>query len=489
VKLRERNRIRFAPLEISPTVLEVGLIVCAAIIYGAMIVKSGTFAVALTLGLLLFFVLSKSPVKTFLFLLFVIPFSMTTFMSEPVIDLPGMRPFLLLGAMAGVIVVLNHQKRHQMPRLGFAVLFVVVFFFGLSAVRGLDHLDTISFEGAEQYSTSGYFLSLFFKPLVYLMPLFLVLTFFRNEADIQLAFDGIVITILIFSTYFLLYYTFEVKDKGNIDLAWEYAGDALGLHKGEASAFYTVGFPVLLARYFTRKNILSLLAILLSLPAVGFLYSRTAYVTVFLSLPLYLFFSKKVRLFPILVLLGILAGVLLTDTIQERITRGVAEESVDLISAGRVNQQWIPLLEEYLADPEKLLFGQGLYSVYSTEAYRRGVFPGASHPHNMYLELLLNTGLIGFFLVLLVYGVVLKKIYDHLKSMPQGPMREYLCGSLVSMICFLAGGMTRGSFFPQIENAYFWAIAALAIVIMRLSPVSGPGDIPQQEEAESRAMA
>ncbi len=484
-----KNRAHLALSTIGPPILEVGLIVCAGIIYGAMIVKSGTFTVGLTIGLIVFFVLSKSPTRTLLFLLFMIPFSMTTLMNDPLIEAPGMRPFLLMGAMTTVIIILNHEKGSRIPRLGLAVVLVLLFFFGLSAIRGLNHLDTISFATGEQYSVSGYFLSFFLRPLVYMVPMFLVLKFVRTEKDIQSVIDGIVITILLFSAYFLAYYTFEVKDKGNINLAWEYAGDALGLHKGQASAFYTVGFAILLARYFSKKNIVSLLAIFLSLPAVGFLYSRTAYVTVFLSLPLYLLFSRKVRLLPILVLFGILGGVLVSETIMERISKGVAEESVDLISAGRVNQQWIPLIEEYLASPEKLLLGQGLYSVYSTEAYHEGLFPGASHPHNMYVELLINTGLFGFIPILLLYGILLKRIYDHLKWMHQGPMREYLCGALVSMVCFFVGGMTRGSFFPQIENAYFWAIAALAIVIMREVPISAPGGSLRPTEAVIRATS
>ena len=484
-----KNRTHLALSTIGPTILEVGLIVCAGIIYGALIVKSGTFAVGLTIGLVVFFVLSKSPTKTLLFLLFMIPFSMTTLMNDPLIELPGMRPFLLMGAMTTVIILLNHEKGSRIPRLGLAVVLVLLFFFGLSAIRGLNHLDTISFATGEQYSVSGYFLSFFVRPLVYMVPMFLVLKFVRSEKDIQSVIDGIVITILLFSAYFLVYYTFEVKDKGNINLAWEYAGDALGLHKGQASAFYTVGFAILLARYFAKRNIVSLLAIFLSLPAVGFLYSRTAYVTVFLSLPLYLLFSRKVRLLPILVLFGILGGVLVSETIMERISKGVAEESVDLISAGRVNQQWIPLIEEYLASPEKLLLGQGLYSVYSTEAYHEGLFPGANHPHNMYVELLINTGLFGFIPILLLYGVLLKRVYNHLKGMHQGPMREYLCGALVSMICFFTGGMTRGSFFPQIENAYFWAIAALAIVIMREVPTSAQGGPLRPAEAAVRGTS
>jgi len=480
-----KNRAHAVLSTIGPTILEVILIVCAGIVYGAMIVQSGTFTVGLTIGLIIFFVLSRSPIKTLLFLLFMIPFSMTTLMNDPLIKLPGMKPFLLLGAMTVVIVILNYERGSRIPRLGFAVLFVLLFFFGLSAIRGLNHIDAISFAAGEQYSVSGYFLSFFLRPLVYMIPMFMVLRFIRSERDIQSVVDGVVITILLFSTYFLVYYIFEVEDKGNIDLAWEYAGDALGLHKGQASAFYTVGFAILLARYFFKRNIVTLVAIFLSLPAVGFLYSRTAYVTVFLSLPLYLLFSRKVRLLPILVLFGILGGVLLSETILERISKGVAEESVDLISAGRVNQQWIPLIEEYLASPEKLLLGQGLYSVYSTEAYRQGLFPGANHPHNMYVELLINTGLFGFIPILLLYGLLLKKVYDHLKRMQQGPMREYLCGALVSMICFFVGGMTRGSFFPQIENAYFWAIAALAIVIMREIPIPGPGNPLERTELKT----
>ena len=449
--------------------LEALVVALGGLIYGAFIVRSGAAAVGLTAGLLLFLVLSRSPVKALALLLMVVPFSGMELFSEPIVDLPGARPFLLLGAFVAVIVFLNLDKATRMPRLGAVIASVLVLFFALAVARALPNKDAIGFAAGQEWSNFGFILSLFVKPLIYLMPLIIAGKFIRDADDIEFLIKTIVASVSVFSAYFMYYYIFQVKDKGNIEAAWEYVGEALGLHKNQAASIYTLCFPILLARYFARKDKLSLLGIALSLPSIGFMYSRTTYVAVVVAVPLYLAFSKRSRFVPVLVIAGALLSFAVSETIVERASTGLAEGDLGQISSGRVEGQWIPIVEEYLADPQKLLFGQGSNAVLVSEAYQKGLIAGgANHPHNMYLELIIDAGLLALIPMLLLYGILLKNTRVGLRTVHDPTLREYQCGAFVSMITYFIGGMTQGSFFPTIAGSYFWTMAAISLLMTKI---------------------
>jgi len=460
------NKTGHSFLKLRP-LLEVLLVLAGGFIYGAYIVRSSAFTVAFTAGLLLFFVLARSPLKALSFLLFVVPFSQMQLLNEPVVDLPGARPFLLLGVLVVVIVMLNYSKANRMPRLLMALAGALFVFFAVSVFRAFSYKEIIGFATDQEYTDLGFFLSFLIKPLVYFIPLIIVAKFVHDEHDIDFLVKTIMLALVVLSSCFLFYYVFNVTNKSDIEAVWKTVGTELRLQKGQAASLYTICFPMVLARYFATKDRLSLLAICLCLPSVGFLYSRTAYVTVVLAFPLYLLFSRRLKFFPILVVLAIVVSFLVSETIVERATKGLDTENVEEILSGRLDKQWIPLTMEYLSDPQKLLFGQGRNAVLVSESYKIGLFPGATHPHNMYLELVVDAGLVAVIPIVILLVFVIKKTYALLRREQDSSMREYLCGALVSMICYFMGGMTRGSLFPVLENSYFCAVLAMVFVIGR----------------------
>jgi hypothetical protein len=463
------GRRSFASLRI-PTLLEVLAVVGFSFIYGVIIVRNSTFAVAMIGGLLLFSALVSNPLRAMALLLLIVPFSQMPIFKDSVFDAPGARPFLMLGALVGFVTVLNIPKAKMMPRLGMNVSAVLLLFFAVTVVRALPNIEIIGFGTEEVYTPTSFFLSFLVKPLVYFMPLVVVGLFVKTAEDIGYVVRTIILSLVLFSAWFLYYYTFNVSDKGNIELAWEYAGTALGLQKNQAAAFYTIGFPIFLAHFYAKRDKLSLLGIALGLPAAGYLYSRTTYVALMISVPAFLFLTRRFKSFPVLILLGLLLAAVVSDTIIERFSHGFESGDLEEISAGRLEHQWIPISVEYLANPTKLLFGAGKYGVFSTEAYARGFLPGATHPHNMYLETIVDAGLIGFVPILFILLYVMKKAYDHMKSLPAGPWKDYQAGAVVSLFSYFLGGMTRGSLWPVIENSFVYAIIGLSIVIMVIAP-------------------
>ena len=108
----------------------------------------------------------------------------------------------------------------------------------------------------------------------------------------------------------------------------------------------------------------------------------------------------------------------------------------------------------------------------TTAAARQGFILGASHPHNMFFEQILDAGLLGLGSYLLFFFLFLRVSYRSIGLIHDRVLKEYQVGIVVAILSFLAGGMTRGSFFPEVDNASIWAILALGLVITRLTHVN-----------------
>src|SRR5690606_5019111 len=83
---------------------------------------------------------------------------------------------------------------------------------------------------------------------------------------------------------------------------------------------------------------------------------------------------------------------LLPDAVIERAATGLASGNIEQITAGRVARSWLPLWPELM---QNALFGNGLYAMLWSDAVRSGVTLKVTHPHNAYLAVLQDVGLIG----------------------------------------------------------------------------------------------
>jgi O-antigen ligase len=477
--MRSNNRITLRG-SILAGGLELAIPLGLALFVGVLIVRSATAAIAFAAAVALLLSFARSPLNSLALVIFLIPFSQTTLLSEPVAEFPGSRPFLLLGAFVTLISFLNWRMAEKLPR---SALLYFLFFEGLlvfAVLRSLPNIGLIGDALDQEYSTVGFILSYVVKPSVYLIPMVIIAKFARDHKTVNRLVDTLVLSLIVLSAYFLYDYFFLVKGQGDIETAWEVVSVELGLWKGQAGFLYVIGFPMVIARYFAKKDVISIAGIILCLVAVGFLYSRTAYVTVVLAFFLFMFFSKRSKFLPVLLLLGVAVSFFVSETMVERASKGIEEGDLNQFTSGRIEHQWLPLLEEYSEHPIDLAIGRGRYSVLTTRVWQSGILPGAMHPHNMFLEMILDAGVFSLMVVLVFVVVLMKKVYASLPNVTDRVSKEYLYGALVSMLCYLMGGMTTGSLFPTLENSYFWIICGLSLAIIGL--VQQP---PEDETEES----
>ncbi len=128
-------------------------------------------------------------------------------------------------------------------------------------------------------------------------------------------------------------------------------------------------------------------------------------------------------------------------TLQEQV-----EEVLDRVTAGRTGTMWPTVIPIFVDHP---ILGQGLYSVWKPvdpEAPRLGY----NHPHNAYLEVALDMGLLG----LASLGWLLWSFWQ--TSARYRPFRYLLVGWAVM-------SLTGDSFYPQQQNALNWILLGMAV--------------------------
>jgi O-antigen ligase len=165
-----------------------------------------------------------------------------------------------------------------------------------------------------------------------------------------------------------------------------------------------------------------------------------------------------------------LAGLImmLPDAVFSRITTGW-DSGLNAVSAGRVDTIWLPLLPEVWASP---LFGHGLGSIMWSQAMRAGSILQVTHPHNAYLQAVLDIGFLGL-IVLAAYFIHVWKGFRRLSRDPHlDPMRRgFYEGASVGLVAFLISGFAGSSLLPVPEQCFLW----LAIGMMYGERTTQPG--------------
>ena len=175
---------------------------------------------------------------------------------------------------------------------------------------------------------------------------------------------------------------------------------------------------------------------------------------------------------------GLVSLLLIPQTIIERALTGFANNDVSAISAGRVDQIWIPLLEEFLNQPVKLLIGIGRYAVMGTTVFKNGAILQVGHAHSMYLDTLLDAGLIGLVFFLVSFFHFLKKFISTHKYIGEQLHLDIMIGIEISIVAFLIRGVTDSFFFPALTNAFLWinlGIGTSIVYLYRSKGIKGGG--------------
>jgi len=236
----------------------------------------------------------------------------------------------------------------------------------------------------------------------------------------------------------------------------------LGIHANDLGRLHLYGFALLLFVWAETKRPGLRLFLLLTLGVLGIAllltFSRAAIAGLIVVGALFLMWKFNAKTLGLAVMAVLLAVMFAADALYARLTLGFGS-GIDAVSAGRVEGIWLPLLPELTKSP---LWGNGLRSLlWSFPMVNEGM-TRSGHPHNAYLEALLDMGIIGFALLTAYYAHVWQGFRRLGNSADLNPeLRGLFQGATAALIAFLLACLAGSSLRPEPESAYLWIAIGL----------------------------
>ena len=232
---------------------------------------------------------------------------------------------------------------------------------------------------------------------------------------------------------------------------------SLGLHANDLGRLYAVAYALLLFAWAESKDRIFRLACLATMAmvvvALVFTFSRGAFAGFLVVNALFLLWRFNMKTAALLVVAGVAFLAMLPPEVWMRLSLGMGE-GADAVSAGRLEGIWGPMLPELLNSP---LWGNGTGAVMWSEPMTKGLMAVVTHPHNAYLELYYDMGLIGLVLVIAYFLHVWKGLRALGSNAFLSPeMRGFYKGAAAGLVSFFVTGFAGSSFAPRPEYAFLW---------------------------------
>jgi O-antigen ligase len=249
--------------------------------------------------------------------------------------------------------------------------------------------------------------------------------------------------------------------------------EPLGTHANSLGRLHLFALALLLFVWADTKRPAMRLFLLLTVAVLALAllltFSRAAIGAAALVGALFLVWKFNAKALALALIAVTLVVVLAGDILYFRATSGL-DEGANAVSAGRIDNIWLPLLPELAKTPP---WGNGLNSIAWSFAMVNEAMRPVTHPHNAYLEALLDMGIIGLALLLAYYAHVWKG-FRTLSNNPalSTDMRSLFQGATAALLAFLVTGLVGSSLRPEPESAYLWIAIGLMYGLRGRRPAS-----------------
>jgi O-antigen ligase len=196
--------------------------------------------------------------------------------------------------------------------------------------------------------------------------------------------------------------------------------------------------------------------------------SRGAILALLVVLVLYAAEFRRIRTVFAVFTIAAIGFAFAPDAVHDRMLQGldtrysissVVSGQGDEITSGRADI-WRQLAPEILKSP---LFGRGLLSTQWSDFSRFGGY-WATHPHSMYLGILMDAGLVGAIVMFLFYRFVWRTFRALGKDDRLSPaMRGYFLGASAALVAYLVFGIPNGYWHPSPDQTFLWVAIGLGV--------------------------
>jgi O-antigen ligase len=249
--------------------------------------------------------------------------------------------------------------------------------------------------------------------------------------------------------------------------------DEIGMHANDLGRLFAVAYALLLFVWWETKSgglktVLFFTLFIASL-ALVLSFSRGAFLGFFLVNGLFLAWKFNAKTLSLaLIVIGICA-LLAPEYVWNRITFGF-DADANTVSADRIDGIWLPLLSEIWRSP---VWGHGLSSIMSSEPMKADIMLTVGHPHNAYLEAVLDMGFVGLALL----GAYYLHVWRNFRALGSNAyispeMRGFFQGATAALLCFAITGWAGSSLRPSAEFAFLWVAIGMMYGMLARKPAS-----------------
>jgi O-antigen ligase len=247
---------------------------------------------------------------------------------------------------------------------------------------------------------------------------------------------------------------------------------AIGMHANDLGRLLAAAYALLLFPWWETKKPGLKLFLFLTMGVLSFAllltFSRGAFLGFILINVMFLVWKFNMKTLGLTLIVLFICATLMPGYVIDRVTVGFDSGDTEEISAGRIEGIWAPLLPEVAKSP---LWGSGLLSTTWSLPMEAGSMPPVTHPHNAFLEALLDLGVIGLGLLLAYFWHVWRGFRALGSNAYLSPdMRAFFQGSCAALIVFLVTGWTGSSLRPEAEFGYLWIAIGMMYGMLARKP-------------------
>jgi O-antigen ligase len=250
---------------------------------------------------------------------------------------------------------------------------------------------------------------------------------------------------------------------------------SMGMHANELGTLLGLAFSILLflipATLKGRAKVTLLICFAIVSAALLLTFSRGGYSAALIAMIGFIIIHRQIKYG--LVIIGILSIIIAfnPDVFIGRVTTGLSETNLsaaadndhDSLTAGRV-WVWKSLLPDFLSSP---VWGNGVASTSWSTPARLGIIQ-MTHPHNLYLHILLDLGCLG----LLFFGLFVRYLLKTLNAISKDSTTPRLFkgladGTRFGLLGFLVSGLATGYYVPTSESSILWMAIGLLLPLIQ----------------------
>ncbi len=412
-------------------------------------------------------------------LIVLLPISASQLFPHEILGVTGLNPlnFLLVATLVSCLFRISSDRRvaKLVPGHLWWMYLVPMIFAALIGSRHVAEIapDFFRTQVVHFYDAGGYIRDLLLKPLFLVAFGVLVAAAVLRSQRPERFIYPLIVSVWVMCLLAIVY--FAASGMSFDALAGVYERDflsPLGLHANELGRMYAVAYALLLFMWYDAKNprLSPLLILSMGVIVVALLltFSRGAFLAFLLVNGLFILWRGSAKTAMGAAIVGLAMLLALPGAVLVRVQLGLGVD-LDAITAGRLNHIWLPLLPELWRSP---VWGNGLSSIMWMDPMRSGQMFLVEHPHNAYLQALLDTGIVG--LVLLCgYWVRVWKGFRELGRDPSvaPELRGLYQGAAASVIALAVANFAGSSLMPVTDQCFLW----MAVGMMYGQRLSKPG--------------